>query len=215
MTEDYQSNSKKAKEVKAPAAKNIEKVVVGEVIVQKKPIGRKFRDMIIAADFKSVFGYVIHDIFVPAAKNMLVDSAAKGAERMVYGEYAARSRRGPIHGPGPRMTYNSPINRGYNPRDSRALPQGGEISPRRATRLDRADFILTSKEEAELVLERMTDIIDQYDVVTVADLNELVGHPTTHIDNKWGWIYLGDVQIRQTNSGYMIDFPPAEPLQNH
>lgn len=214
MPEDYTSNSKKAKEAKVPnTAKNIEKVVVGEVLVQKKPIGRKFRDMLIAADFKSVFGHVVHNIFIPAAKNMLVDSAAKGAELMVYGE-ASRTRRGPIHGPGPRVTYNSPINRGYgyrDPRDHRTAPPV-EIGPRRSSRLDRTDYILSSREEAETVLERMSDIIDQYEVATVGDLNELVGFPTTHIDNKWGWIYLGDVQIRQIREGFMIDFPPAEPL---
>ena len=58
----------------------------------------------------------------------------------------------------------------------------------------------------------MNDIIDTYEVVTVADLNELVGFPTNHVDNKWGWSYLADVQVRQIREGYLIDFPPAEPI---
>ena len=59
----------------------------------------------------------------------------------------------------------------------------------------------------------MNDIIDTYEVVSVADLNELVGLPTSYMDNKWGWIYLGDVQVRQIREGFLIDLPSAEPIQ--
>ena len=58
----------------------------------------------------------------------------------------------------------------------------------------------------------MNDIIDQFEVASVADLNDLVGFPTSYTDNKWGWIYLGDVQIRQVREGYLIDLPSPEPI---
>jgi hypothetical protein len=63
------------------------------------------------------------------------------------------------------------------------------------------------------VLERMQDIIDKYEVVSVSDLYELLGLPSSYQDNKWGWNYLGDVQVRQIREGYLIDFPSAEPIQ--
>lgn len=203
---DYQGNSKKAKEEAKSPAKNVEKVVVGEVTVQKKSLGRKFKDLFIEADFRSVTHYVIGDILLPALKNMMVDSVSKGVERMAYGESAVRRRS---YGPGPRITYNNPINRGYRDHASRTP----SVPTPRSTRRNRDDFILQSREEADLVLERMNDIIDTYEVVSVADLNDLVGFPTHHVDNKWGWVYLGDVQVRQVREGYLIDFPPAEPIQ--
>lgn len=203
--QDYQSNSNKDKENKPTKnEKNVEKVVVGEVVVQKKSVGRKFKDIFLAADLKSVIRYVASDVLLPAAQNMIVDASSKGVERMMYGD----SRPRPRHGPGPRVTYNSPIHRAYS--DPRARPQ---LPARGSSRLRRDDFLLSSREEAELVLERMNDILDTYEVASVADLNDLVGMPTSHVDNKWGWIYLGDVQIRQTREGYLLDLPPAEPIQ--
>ncbi len=72
---DYQGNSRKSKETeKAPVVKNIEKVVVTDVIIQKRGVGRKFKDLIIAADFRSVLHYVAYDVCVPAARNMVFDA---------------------------------------------------------------------------------------------------------------------------------------------
>ncbi len=211
---DYQGNAKKNKPEPKPD-KNIEKVVVGEVIVQKKSLGRKFKDLFIEADLKTVVRYVCTDVLLPAARNMIVDASSKGVERMMYGESAMRRRN--YGGAGPRITYNNPINRGYRDASyretsSRQAPSPASSNPSTA-RQNQDTFILSSREEAELVLERLNDIIDTYEVVSVADLNDLIGQPTTYINNKWGWIYLGDVQIRQIREGYLIDLPPAEPIQ--
>lgn len=205
---DYQGNAKKAKNEPA-VPKKIEKVISTEVVVHKRSLGQKIKDLFIEADFRSVAHYIVADIMLPAARNLLVDASTKGIERMVYGEQAMR-RKG--IGAGPRVTYNSPINRSYSassPPRSALIPPGDVRTPRHS----RDEFILSSREEAELVLERMNDIIDTYEVVSVADLNDLVGFPTSFVDNKWGWIYLGDVQIRQIREGYLIDLPSAEPIQ--
>lgn len=207
---DYQGNSKKEKVVDQIPDKKVEKVIVGEVVVHKKSLGRKFKDLFIEADFKSVVRYVSMDVLLPAARNMIVDGASKGIERMMYGDSAIR-RRNYGAGVGPRVTYNNPINRGYRNAPS-PRPPLGSLESRSAARTNREEFILSSREEAQLVLERMNDIIDTYEVVSVADLNDLVGFPTSHVDNKWGWLYLGDVQIRQIREGYLIDLPQAEPL---
>lgn len=208
---DYAGNPKKNKEENKPA-KVVEKVVATEVIVQKKTLGRKFRDLFLEADLKSVARYVVSDVLLPALRNTIVDASTKGIERMMYGDSATR-RRG--YGPGGRVTYTSyqsPVSRG---------PAGSSIISRmapsiergpRTNRYSRDDFILASRDEADLVLERMNDILEQYEVVSVADLHDLIGYPTTHVENKWGWTYLGDVQVRQVREGYLIDFPPAEPI---
>lgn len=204
---DYQGNAKKNKPESMPD-KTVEKVVIGAVVVQKKSIGQKFKDLFIEADFKSVVRYVASDVLLPAARNMIVDSASKGVERLMYGENAVRRRN---FGPGPRITYNNPINRGY--RDTsypRTAPPINVTS--RTSRQSQDDVILESREEAELVLERMNDIIDSYEVTSVQDFKDLIGVQTNYMDAKWGWVYLGDVKIRQVREGYLIDLPPAEPI---
>lgn len=206
--QDYTGNSKKAKEEPKKIDKKVEKVIVGEVVVQKKSLGRKIKGLFVEADLRSVISYVASDVLLPAARNMIVDASTKGVERMMYGESTIRRRN---YGTGPRVTYNNPINRDRGYRDSalsRRPPGGG-----RAARRGRDDLILSSREEAELVLERMNDILDTYEVASVADLNDLIGEPTSHVDNKWGWVGLHDVQIRQIREGYLLDLPPAEPIQ--
>lgn len=207
---DYAGNSHKQKKAEEPKPeKNIERVTTGEVVVKKKTVGSKFRDIFIMADFKSVALYVVTDVLLPAAKNMIVDGASKGVERMMYGPAATRHRP---YGPGgPRVTYNAPVNRSYRDVISRSVAPPPSPGPRNRT--IREDFILSSRDDADTVLERMNDILEQYEIVSVADFNELVGYPSTPIDNRWGWTSLGDVQIRQLRDGYLIDLPPAEPIQ--
>lgn len=63
-----------------------------------------------------------------------------------------------------------------------------------------------------MVLERLNDIIDRYEVASVADLHELVGLPTTHVDNKWGWENVRYAEVRQIREGFLLDLPPAMPI---
>lgn len=215
---DYQGNSKKAKEGLADESspkpeKKIEKVVTTTVIVQKKSLGRKFKDVIAAADIKGVTHYLIYELFIPASRNFVVDAASKGVERLMYpGGSQNRYRYGP--GPGPRYNYNNPIqSRPYSPPvlGSRQAPPP-QPGPRSRQSQPMDELVLGSRREAELVLEQMNDIIDQYEVASVADLNALLGLTGSHTDNKWGWIFVGDAAIRQTRNGYLIDFPPPEPI---
>jgi len=202
--QDYQGNSKKDKEPKP--AKNVEKVVVGEVTVVKKSLGRKFKDIFIAADPKNTLRFVAAEVLLPAARNMVVDASTKGIERMMYGDSAVRRRD--YGSSGTRYSYNNPINRG--PRET-IHPRSAD-RPARSNRRAVDDLILASREDAEGVVERMNDIIDNYDAVSVADLNELIGEPISHVDNKWGWTRLGNVRIQQIREGYLLDLPPVEAL---
>lgn len=210
---DYATNSKKSKEGADVPPKIVEKVISTTVVVPKRGVGRKFRDLFIEADFKTVVRYVTLDVLLPAARNMILDSVSKGTERLLYGEAAVRRRN---FGAGPRITYNTPVNRNYggSPLQNQGMRFAPEIrsDPRVAT-YQRSEFLLSTREEADLVLERMTDILDNYDIVSVADLHDLVGLQSSHVDNKWGWTTLTNVQIRQVREGYLIDFPPAEPIQ--
>jgi hypothetical protein len=91
------------------------------------------------------------------------------------------------------------------------LPDQPPYAPPRR-RQDVGEIILISRDEAELVIERLTDIIDKYEVASVADLHDLVGLPTTYVDNKWGWSVLNSVGVRQIREGFLIDLPPVEPI---
>lgn len=215
---DYQDANKGKSEKQQKPDKIVEKVVTTTVIVQKKTLWRKTKDIFIEADVRGVGRYLVYDVFIPAARNVVVDGVTQGINRMVYGPEAVRRSR---YGMGSRTTYTnyggSPLNRGpisarSYPHDPAASRMAPAMAQRRPARLTQDDYILATREEAELVLEKMNDIIDQYDVVSVADLNELVGFESSYVDPKWGWIFLGDIPIRQVRGGFLIDFPPADPI---
>jgi hypothetical protein len=211
--DQFPSNSHKATGPSTPKEKEekkIEKVVTGEVIKKPKSLGRKFKELIVGDGSKGALNYVFGDVLIPALKNMFVDAVSKGAERAVYGD-SVSSRRSRMDYGRPRIQYNSPIDRREPRGRSVSLP---DQPPHRVggRRYDAGEIILVSREEAELVLERLADILDKYDVATVADLHDLVGLPTAHVDNKWGWFSLGYASVRQIRDGYILDLPQAEPI---
>lgn len=204
---DYQSNSKKSKD--PVPDKKIEKVVTGAVVVKKQSFGEKVKAVFVEADFRSVARYVVSDVLIPAARNMIVDASTKGIERMMYGDRTFRQRGGSF-GQQSRMTYGgSPIQRvDYRHPNTRPPSQMGPAYPRSG----RHDFILDSRDEANEVLQKMHDILEMYDVVSVADLHELVGEPLSTVDQKWGWVNLVESQVQPVRGGYLVLLPPAEPL---
>ncbi|MET0786533.1 MAG: hypothetical protein ABWY25_07505 [Paenisporosarcina sp.] len=208
---DYQGNTNKDKEPKPD--KQIEKVVTGEVIQKPKSIGHKFKTIFFGGTLKNSVNYVTGDIVLPAIRDLVVDAIANGAKRMVYGESMYRRRVSEYR---PRVSYNNPVYRGspLAPRDPREIPRGNlpDQSRYRQERREANDLIIPSREEAELVLERLIDIIDKYDAASLADLYDLMGLPTSPIDNKWGWTSLGKVEVRQVREGYVIDLPELESM---
>jgi len=204
--QDYQSNSNKDKKQKPE--KQIERTIHTEVLVQKKTIGQKFKGLFIEADPKSVIQFIFYEVILPAARNMIVDSTSKGVERMMYGDRGSGRPRYGMMGGGPRVTYNSPVNRGYGNPALRPPPAARQ----NIMRSNQNNLIFVSREEAASVIDQLNNIIDQYEVASVADLNQIVGLEKSYTDNKWGWIYLGEAQVRQVREGFLLELPPADPI---
>lgn len=204
---DYQGNTNKDKETTDKKAdKVIEKVVTVEVIQKPKPLGRKFKETFFGGDFKMSMRYVAGDVLLPALRNLIVDMTTKGMERIVFGESSYRRRPNEYR---PTVQYNrTPL------RDPREIGRGRlpDQRPYRSSRYEIKDIIIADRGEAELVVERLIDIIDKYEVASLADLYDLLGLATSHVDNKWGWTHLNNVEIRQIRDGYLIDLPALEEI---
>jgi hypothetical protein len=209
---DYQGNPNKDKEKKP--AKQIEKVVTGEAVQKPKSIGRKFKDIFFGGNVKASARFVTADVILPAFRDLLVDAISNGARRVVYGESMYRSRRPTDYRP--RVQYSNPINPIYrnDPRyDTRPranLPD--QRNPYRTERRDANDIVLESKMDADRVVESLFEIVDKYEVASLADLYDLLGWQSSHTDNKWGWTQLNNIEVRQVRDGYLIDLPPLESV---
>lgn len=201
---DYPSNSNRKKEEISKPKKDIEKIVKAEVIVHKKTVSERFKNIFLGGEFKASLRYISAEVLLPALRNMVVDATSKGIERVIYGESAPKR---PASSMQSRMSYNTPVDRSYS---RFASPPTYSVS--RNKRYDVSNIVLASREEAEAVLERLNDILEKYDIAVVADLHQLVGLPSSYIDNKWGWSSLRFADIRQVREGFLLDLPPVEPV---
>lgn len=185
-----------------------EQIVTGAV-QRKKGLGRKFRDVFFDGDFKRARDYVLFDKLVPAIKWMIVDTISSGTERVVMGE-TSRQRNRIFGQSSPRIQYNSPIRR--DPRELGAY--SGPHPTRQVARQSHevGELVLETREEAELVVEQLMAIADQYDYATVGQLYGLLGFPTTYVDEQWGWKNLSTVEIKQVRTGFLIDLPDPESV---
>ena len=70
-----------------------------------------------------------------------------------------------------------------------------------------ARVVLTDRREASNIIDKLQDIIDQYEVATVADLYSLVGLPSKYVDNDWGWADIGAPRTVRVDGGFQLVLP--------
>lgn len=210
--EDYGSNAKnaqKAEEAKKDRPK-LEQITESVPQVKKKGLGQKMKSLVAEADFRGAVRYVVHDVLIPATRNLIVDASTRGIERVMYGpEHTSRRGSGTSYSYGPMTSYNRPPSSGFGGfSSSRNAPPINANS--RTSRSYQDDVILSSRADAERVLDMLKTIIDQCDFVSVGDLRDMCGLASTHTDQLWGWVNLIGVNIRQIREGFIIELPPVE-----
>ena len=207
--DQFPSNSKRP-ERSREEPKNVGRVVQGEVVRRKTPIGRRMTQNFIGGDAQSVWGYMIGEVLVPAARDMISDALTGGIERAIFGTSAGRHRSS-SHGRGGRTDYQGISSRGsrvVNPRDE---PRR-EMSRRSRSTHNFDEIVLEQRVEAEEVLDRMDAWLDKYNFVSVAEFYELCGVSGNYTDQKYGWTDIRGASIHRVRGGYLIKLPPPEPL---
>lgn len=195
---------------KAQEKEPVTKIVTDEVIHKKTPLSKKFKDVFFGGELKGAAHYITGDVLLPAFKKLVVDATSMGMERLIYGDTKPRGYRSQAQQSPSRVLYNNPVNR--DPRTRSMLPDQPPYSAPPSRHQDQGELIVVSRSDADSVIERLSDIIDKYDVASVSDLHALVGLPTTYVDQKWGWTNLAYANIKQVREGYLIDLPPVEPI---
>lgn len=206
---EFPANSHKAK---AEEPKKIDPVVTGGVKRRKTPLGRRFAETFVGGDAKSVSNYIVFEVLIPAAKDTISDAFSQAIDRMLFGESRGRSR-----------TINSRTNNSTGYVSYNRFSQNGAMRQQREqsqTMMSRQrqqfkyeQIILDTRAECDEVLERMRDLVEQYDTVTVADLYSLVGISSEHTDGKWGWAHnIMDARVTRVPGGYLLDLPSPDPV---
>jgi hypothetical protein len=189
--------------------KNITRVTSGNVVRKKKSLRKQFSETFIAGDVKTAVRYVVFDILLTAARDMAVDAAQGGMEKLIYGD--SRRYRGitrPQSGDLGYVAYNR-----YSQAMSSRLPSAQRALSRTArARHNFDEIVLDDRSEAEDVIDRLFDLVSRYESATVADLYELVGLSASHTDHKWGWTDLQGAGVSRIRGGYLLDLPEPHPL---
>ena len=204
METNYPSNAHKneKRELKpSQDEKKIEKAISGTATVKKKGAAKKFSDVFISEDAHNVGEYVLTDVIVPFTKKLISEAITTAIDILLYGDKG----RGKGSSIASRYGYRD-YGKAYD-RDRR------DISPsRNRSCYNYDDIYLESRGEAEEVLTRMDELIDQYGVVSVGDLYDLVGVTGAYTDNNYGWTDLRTASVVRTRDGYMIKLPRALAL---
>lgn len=209
--DSYPSNSRATSE-EPPAEKKIESVVTGEVTRRKKPWGKRLSETLVGGDISDVSSYVVLQVLVPAAKDMISDALSQAVDRMLFGDSTSRTRSRSSSRPSGTNGYVS-YNRMSQGRSAEPRSGLNEFARRPRSSHDFDEIVVATRVEGEEVLNRMSDIIDQYEQATVADLLELVGISGNHVDHKWGWTDVSSFRLQKIRDGYLIDHAKPESFR--
>jgi len=209
---DYTSNSNASKtEVAAEPKPEVVKVISGDVGKKKKPIGTKFREVFLGADFKGITSVVIQNVLIPGARDLFFDAVTKGAGRMAYGENARRPSGSAFGGFGSSMkSYATAVQR--TPGPVQTMPFGSTMFQQQTPQQSALeDYVLTQREDADVLIETMNERLQMFGEISVYDVKKMLGLSVAHTDIKWGWTNLRGAQIKPVREGWLIQLP--NPIQ--
>lgn len=201
---DYNPNSNnfinKDKAKEEPTKKKVEKVVSGNVKTKKRNEVLKLADIFTSEDVSTVKSHIFSDVLVPSIKKMVSDAVKTGIDMILYGDSDASRTKSPASKVSYSKFYNEPsykaVYDGYSKRET----------------YEYNNIVLETRGDAEAVLMALEDMIDQYDIASVADLYDLVGIVGSYTDNKYGWTSVRSARIERVRDGYVIRMPKALPL---
>lgn len=73
------------------------------------------------------------------------------------------------------------------------------------------DIMLSTRDDAENVLDALDDVIDEYGFASMNDLYDVVGLTGgTFRESKYGWNNLSSAGVRRIRGGYTLSLPPTK-----
>lgn len=187
--------------------KKLEPVVAKRATLKKKPMSRKLRDTFVNEETSGILSYVVNTVLIPAFKDMVFEAVTGGLSMRLFGDTRGYGRSGSSN-----HTNYQKISTQNARRNVQRKPE--RVRPSIRSRAYNDDIILSSRGEASEVLDRMLTIIDQYGAASVADLYELCNLQSNYQDNEFGWSDLSQATIHRTPEGYLLDLPPAVPIDD-
>lgn len=195
MTNNYVNNSLKNREKQQAQEKQVAKVVKGKAKTKKKSELSKIASNIISEEAKSIKEYAIYDVVIPVVKDTITQLIKGSIDMLFYGEVRSGSSSRRNSSNASRVSYRDY----YDYRNTR------RDLTRTSTRYSYDDITFEYRQDAEEVLNRMDEIVEQYGVVTVADLFDLAGITGNgYTDQNYGWTSTRSASVERNRHGEFI-----------
>ena len=198
----YPGNSHKSKDVKKTAPtdeKKIQKRVSKPAKTKKKGELRKIAEEFIVDDVKNIKTYVITDVLIPTIKDTIWDILTNTLDMFLFNGTKDHRKHGKSS---PKISYRDY----YDSKNDRG--RNYEIRDR----FDYDDLEFDSRGEADAVLTGMLETIDQYGVVSVADMYDMADVTAPYTGNRYGWTSLRNAEVVRVRNTYIIKLPKAKPI---
>ena len=204
--DEYPSNAVGSERPK----KEHERPIVRGSVKKKSSIFKSVRDEFISEDAPTMGEYLVHDILFPALRD-LINDICHGAVDAAFGGGGSRYRDRDRRRGGSYISYN----RYYDDRTSRSRrDRDDERYEAKRMNRDVSEFIFEYRDDAEDVLDRMCDKIEDYGEVTLAYFYDITGQtiPGAWTADDWGWTNLSGARVRGVRKGYILDLPRVKAL---
>lgn len=177
------------KENSKPMPKN-QKVISGSA--KKSEKGKIIRAIFSNDDVVDLKHHLVYEVLIPTVKRAASESLTK-AVNAIFGTHVSVPRDS-ISG---RTDYHGASDR-------------RESTSRVRSVLDYDDIIVGSYEEADTVIQKMLDQLEEFHMVRISDLYELVGLTAPYTGNSYGWRNLDGARPVAVSEGeWLIKLPKA------
>ena len=181
--------------------KKVAAPVVTGVIPVKRPASRRFFDFVFAESPKALLAKVGKDVVVPRIRDGLRQTAVAFIDGMFYGNAAPPSNLLSQVGMRGGVVNYQAISGGLSGLQQARMANQSHVGG------NYQDLVLPSQEAAEVVLANLFELLNQYRVIAIGDLNDLVGKTSTPSDNSYGWTSLDGARISKVRDGFLLELP--------
>lgn len=211
LNERFPGNSNKDKRARKEEEVGIvpeQTIQSGGARLKKKSEGSKILNALFGNDdAKSVGSYILYDVLIPAAKDMIFDSVMGGLSMRLFGTDRGYSRM-----PRRTMTNYQGISQKTRVINNPSRPTNRARSVR--SKIYNDDIEFDNKAEAYQALDILLSEIEKNGYATIATLYQYCQIPSDYVDNNIGWTDLSDVRIRTVGSKAVMILPPAYSIDD-
>jgi hypothetical protein len=207
-------SAKKLEKPDKPKAKPKQEAIVkpGRVSIKKQSAWKRAKHRIFEEEGAELKNYVFNDVLIPSIKATISDIVANGIDILLYGEarHIGQRKTNVIGGRLDSIYRNYSVSSVTNTKPSNRPVVGSSAAFRHSLSLD--DFIFQTRGEAVDILNRMSTILIDYGIVTVADLYDMCGCTAPYTYNNYGWRDLSTAGVSLTRDGYLLNLPTPQIL---